>query len=208
MKAKNSLIRILLFAASAVFLGGCSMPQHYNENAADEEKASADVIPYLELKKGQRVADLGAGGGYFSFKLSKAVGDSGIVYAVDVDPESIRYIEAGIKERGIRNVKTVLAGYDDSKLEPRSVDLIFMRDAYHDFQNRVEYFARLRKVLKPGGRIAIIDYDPAKLNIIRKLHGHDLDEKVIIEEMRQAGYVKKASYPVLRQQSFNVFVPE
>ncbi len=208
MRAKNPLIRVLFLAVSAVFLGGCSMPQHYNENAADEEKASVDVIPYLELRKGQSVADLGAGGGYFSFKLAKAVGNSGIVYSVDVDPESIKYIEAGIKERGLKNVKTVLAGYDDSKLNPRSVDLIFLRDAYHDFQNRVEYFARLKKVLKPGGRIAIIDYDPAKLSFLRKLHGHALDEKTIIEEMKKAGYVKKASYPVLRQQSFNVFAPE
>lgn len=208
MKVKNSLMGILMVAAGAVFLGGCSMPQHYNENAAEEEKASVDVIPYLGLKKGQAVADLGAGGGYFSFKLAAAVGETGLVFAVDVDPESIEFIQACVRERGIKNIRTVLASFDDSKLEPRSVDLVFMRDAYHDFQNRVEYFKRLKKVLKPGGRIAIIDYDPKKLGFLRKLHGHDLDESIIIEEMRQAGYVKKAGYPILKKQSFNIFGPE
>jgi ubiquinone/menaquinone biosynthesis C-methylase UbiE len=105
-------------------------------------------------------------------------------------------------------VVTVPAAYEDSKLRPRSVDMVFLRDAYHDFQNRVEYFSRLKKVLKPGGRIVIIDYDPAKLGFLRRLHGHYLDEKIIIEEMKQAGYVKKASFPVLKKQSFNVFGTE
>jgi len=187
---------------------GCISAEHFNEIAAREEKESANVIPYLEMKKGDSVADLGAGGGYFSFKLAEAVGDSGKVYAVDIDPESIAFIRKKIAEKKAGNIEAVLASYDDSRLKPASVDLVFIRNAYHDFQNRVPYFTRLKSVLKPGGRIAIIDYDPSKLGFIRGIFGHALDEKIIIAEMKQAGYAKQKSYTFLKQQSFNIFFVE
>lgn len=207
---KTGFIILILFICiiPSVLSCGCISAEHFNELAAREEKESADVISYLELKKGDSVADIGAGGGYFSFKLAEAVGDSGKVYAVDIDPESIAFIRKTIKEKGAGNIEGVLASYDDSRLKPASVDLVFIRNAYHDFQDRVRYFARLKSVLKPGGRIAIIDYDQSKLGFIRGIFGHALDEKIIIKEIKQAGYAKQKSYTFLKQQSFNIFTIE
>ena len=208
MKTRFIILILSICIFPSVFSCSCISAEHFNELAAREEKESANVIPHLELKKGDSVADLGAGGGYFSFKLAEAVGSSGKVYAIDIDPESIAFIRKKITEKNAGNIEAVLAAYDDSKLAPASVDLVFIRNAYHDFQDRVRYFARLKSVLKPGGRIAIIDYDKSKLGLFRGIFGHALDEKIIIAEMKQAGYIKTRSYTFLKQQSFNIFIVE
>jgi arsenite methyltransferase len=208
MKVVRNALNIFILIAVGVVSIRCSGPQHFNELAASEDRESADVIPYLELKEGSVVADLGAGGGYFSFKLAKAVGGSGKVFAVDVSGESILYIQEKAKERVIHNVEPILATFEDSKLKPGSVDLVFIRNTYHDIQKRVDYFSRLRHVLKPKGRIVIIDYDPAKLDVFRKLFGHAIEEKTIISEMKQAGYIVQKRYPVLKIHSFNIFIPD
>lgn len=197
-----------MFIALAVASCRCSSgARHFNELAVDEEAGSLDVTPYLGLKMGDSVADLGAGGGYFSVKLARAVGPKGVVFAVDIDSESLRFIDEHVKRAGIENVETVLGTFEDSKLQPRSVDLIFVRNTFHDIQDRVAYFSRVKAALKAGGRIAIIDYDPKKLGALRKLHGHYLEESAIVGEMKAAGYEVVQSNDVLKEQSFNIFSP-
>jgi len=192
----------------SLILFRCTSVSHFNDLAETEERESGDIIPYLELKGGDRVADIGAGGGYYSFKLAQAVGKMGVVYAIDIDHASIGYIREHASKTNTTNLKTIIASYDDSKLESQSVDLVFIRNAYHDFQDRVAYFTRLKTALKPKGRVVIIDYDPAKLGFLRKLFGHALDENTIISEMKQAGYMRIKGYSFLKQQSFNVFISE
>ncbi len=190
-----------------LILSGCSSPQHFNDLAQKEEHNSIDVIPYLKLKKGDTIADLGAGGGYFSYRLSQAVGEKGKVYAVEISKESVDYIRKKAKEKGLSNIEVVLAEYDNSKLDKNSIDLVFIRNAYHDFQNRVEYFSQLRSVLKQNGRLAVIDYDPQKLGFFRKFFGHAINEDNIKEELKKAGYLLAESIPLLKYQSFNIFRP-
>lgn len=203
---KETLLKIkTLIVVSSFTITGCMNVSHFNKLAKSEEKESGDIIPYLELKGGEHIADLGAGGGYFSFKLAKAVGESGKIYAVDINPESIAYIKRNAADKGITNIETVLAEFDNSMLKSASVDIVFLRNAYHDFVNRVPYFTRLKAVLKPSGRIVIIDYDPSKLSFFRRMFGHAIEEKTIIDEMNSAGYVRVKNYTVLKQQSFNVF---
>ncbi|OHD72459.1 MAG: hypothetical protein A2W19_13995 [Spirochaetes bacterium RBG_16_49_21] len=178
---------------------------HFNDLAEKEDKSSVNIIPYLNLNKGDVVADIGAGGGYFSCKLSEAVGESGMVYSVDISKESVDFIRKSVQEKGITNIEVVLATYDDSKLKPGTINLIFIRNAFHDIANRVNYFSMLRPVLKKNGRVVIIDYDSDKLGFLRNLIGHSLEEKVIRSEMKEAGYRDLRSYSFLQQQSFNIF---
>jgi ubiquinone/menaquinone biosynthesis C-methylase UbiE len=199
----------MLLALAA--LAGCfcsSMPVHFNTSAEKEDKNSPDIISFLAIKTGSSIADLGAGGGYFSVKLASAAGTGGIVYAVDIDPASLAFIKSYAAEKDAENIKTVQASFENSGLENNSIDLIFMRNAYHDFSDRTAYFSRLRSVFKQGGRIAIIDYERSKLGFFRKLFGHSIDEKTIIKEMEQAGYKKIASHNFLKEHSFNIFSPE
>lgn len=179
--------------------------EHFNNLAENEDKRSVDVLLYIGISEGNTVADLGAGGGYYSFRLARAVGSTGKVYAVDVDPESIAYIKKQAVQKDVRNVEVVPASYENSNLKPRSIDILFVRNAYHDIQNRVAYFSRIKSVLKPNAKVVIIDYDPDKQGWVRKLFGHALNQKVIIYEMAQSGYSLQKSISVLQEQSFNIF---
>ncbi len=204
----KTILRILTLVAALIIStlqSGFASPAHFNDLSEKEDEASVNVIPYLSLSKGDIVADIGAGGGYFSFKLSEAVGGSGRVYSVDISKECTEFISRSAQEKGITNIQVVLASPDDSKLKSGTIDLVFIRNTFHDITDRVNYFSKLRSVLKKKGRVAVIDYDPAKLGFFRNLFGHSLEEKVIISEMKNAGYRLLKSYPFLKQQSFNIF---
>jgi cyclopropane fatty-acyl-phospholipid synthase-like methyltransferase len=116
-----------------------------------------NVIKTLKVKSGDRVCDLGAGSGLFTRPLAKRVGDKGVVYAVDIDPALLNHVEKTAKEQNLSNIKTVLGGEDDPKL-PEPVDLIAIIDTLHHIGNQPAYLKGLKKYLKPGGRIAIIDF--------------------------------------------------
>ena len=98
------------------------------------------MVADLALAPGARVADLGAGGGYFTFRLARAVGPTGLVYAVDVDPGMVDFLAEQAAEQALANVRPVLAAGDDPRLsEP--VDLVFTSNTYHHLANRVAYFS-------------------------------------------------------------------
>lgn len=194
---KLLILFLILFSNYALSFA----PEFFNDLAIEEEKRSVNVIPYLQLKQGDTVADLGAGGGYFSIKMAKVVGEKGMVYAVDIDTESTEYIKNYAKENGLNNVKVILATPHNSKLPQNSLDLIFIRNTYHHFENRVTYFQKLAKTLKPGGRIAIIDYLPEKNNY----SWHSTEVSIMIKEMKQAGFIVQKQFFILKRQSFLIF---
>ncbi|MEM3737402.1 MAG: class I SAM-dependent methyltransferase [Candidatus Bathyarchaeia archaeon] len=130
----------------------------FNRKASDPKSKPDQILEALKLKSGQTVADIGAGGGYFSLRFADAVGREGRVFAVDIDPGFLEFIRDKSKEKGLDNIETILATEDALPLPRRSIDLVFMRNVTHHLPNRVDYFRKLRDVLKPEGRIAIIEY--------------------------------------------------
>jgi len=146
---------------AALVLAGCAQLKQcaYEGFNRDEWQKPQAVIKSLELRPGTMVADLGAGGGYFTFKLARVVGAGGRVFAADVDPDMNDLIAAQAKKEGVANVETILAKPDDPLLPATGVDLIFTVNTYHHLENRVDYFSNLRRYLRPGGRIAIIELD-------------------------------------------------
>ena len=161
------------------------------------------VIRSLALQPGNHVADLGAGGGYFTFRLADAVGPAGKVYAVDVDKDNLDYIARRAQEQGYTNVETILAKYDDPLLPEGGVDLIFTCDTYHHLENRTDYFASATRYLRPGGRIAIIDLNGSSW--FAKLFGHWTPKDTIRREMEAAGYQFNSDFDFLSRQNFQVF---
>ena len=115
------------------------------------------VVEALGVKAGMKVADLGSGSGLFTRPLAKAVLPGGVVYAIDVDAALLTIVERSAKDGGIANIRTVQAAADDAKL-PEPVDLIFICDTLHHIGNQGPYAKKLRQYLKPGGRVAIIDF--------------------------------------------------
>jgi ubiquinone/menaquinone biosynthesis C-methylase UbiE len=162
------------------------------------------VIKSLKIDPGARIADLGAGAGYFTFPLAEATGPAGQVYAVDIDKESLRFIEEeGAQKGGLpSNIQLVLASPDAANLPQNSMDLIFTCNTYHHLANRAAYMNSLARHLRQGGRIAIIDFKPRGWFW---LFGHATAKETVREEMTSAGYRLIEGFEYLPKQHFQVF---
>lgn len=125
----------------------------------DDYQKPQEVVDALALQPGMAVADLGSGSGYFTRRFVDAVTGTGTVYAIDVEPEMLAYVKHSVEAmpRPSR-IEYILANEADPKLPQQSVDLIFVCNTYHHLENRTSYFARLKPALKPGGRIAVVDF--------------------------------------------------
>jgi len=177
----------------------------FNKKAFDPKNKPDEILEALALQQGQKVADIGAGGGYFSLRFAEAVEKDGQVFAVDTNPKFLEFIKNSAKEMGLDNVETVLTAEDNPTLRGKSIDLIFMRNVCHHLPNRVEYFKRLRGALKPRGRIAIIEYRAGGRFSFHRKFGHYVPKEIIIEEMKDAGYRLEKDLDFLPEQSFMIF---
>ncbi|MEM2047229.1 MAG: class I SAM-dependent methyltransferase [Candidatus Jordarchaeales archaeon] len=177
-----------------------------NRKASSSGSKPSEVLKALGLKRGQWVADVGAGGGFFTFKFAEAVGESGKVFAVDTEKELLDFIRKNATRKGLVNIQVVHAPKDEVPLPEGSIDLIFMRNVYHHLENRVNYVKQLKRLLKPNGKIAIIEYRKARHPLL--LHGplkHYVPREEIIKEMEEAGYRKHEEHDFLPEQSFIIF---
>ena len=193
------------FAALLVLiaLAGCTRFKQcaYEGIGRDEWQKPDEVIRALAIRPGDHVADLGSGGGYFTFRLAKAVGAEGKVYAVDVDKGLNDALARRAKEEGYANVEVIRARPDDPQL-PSAVDLIFTSNTYHHLQNRARYFANAKKYLKPDGRVAIVEFNGASWF---ESMGHHTPKEVILNEMKEAGFTLERDHGLLPRQHFLIF---
>jgi len=176
----------------------------FNRKASDPKNKPDDILKALELQPGQKVADIGAGGGYFSMRFAEVVGKNGQVFAVDTDPTLLEYVKHNAKRKGFENIETLLAAEDAPNLPDKGIDLIFMRNVCHHLRNRVEYFRKLGHFLKPYGKVAIIER--SKPLTLHGIFGHYVPRETIIKEMEEAGFIVKQEFDFLPNQSFIIFV--
>ncbi len=137
------------------------------------EERPDEALVALKLKPGDVVADIGAGTGYFSWRMAKMVGEKGTVLAVEIQQEMLDLLATRMTERKVKNVKGVLGTITDPKLPAGGVDLVLMVDVYHEFSHPFEMMENICKGLKPGGRVAFIEYrgeDPAvPIKLVHKM---------------------------------------
>jgi len=169
----------------------------------DQWQQPEKVVAALQIRPGDQVADLGAGGGYFTFKLANAAGPAGKVYAVDIDREMTELIVQQAQKDAAKNIETVVAHIDDPRLPKSGVDLVFSCNTYHHIDGRIAYFSNLRKYLRPGGKVAIIDFD--RRAWLEGLLRHYTPNEFIKREMEQAGYMLQQELTFLDRQSFLIF---
>ena len=162
------------------------------------------VVQALDIVPGARVADLGSGTGYFTFRLADATGQEGRVYAVDIDEQLVEYLAERAREEGYSQVAVVQAEPDDAKLPDGGVDLVFTCNTYHHIGERDAYFRRLRASLRPGGRVAIVELRPAWYT---RFFPHATSSDLIEQEMADAGYRLVERHDWLSRQHFLVFSP-
>jgi precorrin-6B methylase 2 len=148
----------------------------------EREEQPATLLKALGLRPGDVVADIGAGSGYFTFRIAPLVGPKGKVLAVDIQPEMLALIHEGMKKRGVKNVETILGTETDPKLPAAGVDLIFMVDVYHEFAFPFEMTTAMVKALKPGGRLVFVEYRKEDPEVPIKLV-HKMTEKQVRKEM-------------------------
>ena len=156
----------------------------------------AEVLSDLSLKPGMIVADIGAGSGFFSRPLAKAVAPNGKVYAVDIQQGLLDYINKRDTEENIRNVQTVLGEFDDPKLPVRNVDLAFINDVLHHIEHRAAYLKALGAYMKPAGRIAIIEMNKDDPNT-----GHKNQPELLVGREEIVGWMSDAGFKLVEEHA-------
>jgi precorrin-6B methylase 2 len=148
----------------------------------EKEEQPARLLKALGLKPGEVVADVGAGSGYFTFRLAGLVGPKGKVLAVDVQPEMLDLIRKRLKAGKVANVEPVLGTPTDPKLPAGAVDLILLVDVYHEFSHPYEMTRAMVRALKPGGRLVFVEYRLEDPEVPIKLV-HKMSQKQVLQEM-------------------------
>lgn len=191
--------------AVVLALTGCAewTYQRMNDPSRDVWQKPYAVVEKLSIAPGSRVADLGAGGGYFTWHLAKAVGPRGTVYAVDIEERAINMIFKEMVARGTPNVRPVRAEPHDPRL-PEPVDLVFSCDTYHHINDRITYFRSLASSLRAGGRVAILDFHPR--GFVSDLFDHRVEKAEVRREMEDAGYLMVDDYDFIDRQHFQIFL--
>jgi ubiquinone/menaquinone biosynthesis C-methylase UbiE len=167
----------------------------------DREQQPDRVVASLGLRPGQRVADLGSGSGYFTFRLADAVAPGGVVYAVDTDPDMLAMVDERAQRDGTS--VTTLESDGDALSLPEPVDLIFLSHSFHHLPGTGAYLGAARDQLKQDGRVAIVEGRPKGL--FHRLFGHATDPAEVRSQMTAAGYRLLAAHDFLRNDSFQVF---
>ena len=163
------------------------------------------ILDALLIAEGSVVADLGAGGGWFTVRLARRVGPNGLVYAEDIQPEMIEAIARRVQEEGLQNVRTVLGTPTDPRL-PSKVDALLIVDVYHEMDDPVTVLKNVAKSLKPQGRIGVVGYNPGGGG-----PGPEPDQRIdpqtIIRDATEAGLQLTLREPVPPFQFLLVFGP-
>jgi ubiquinone/menaquinone biosynthesis C-methylase UbiE len=163
-----------------------------------------EVLTALRLKPGEVIADIGAGSGYFTFRFSHFVGEKGKIYAVDVSPDMILYINRRIRDLKLNNVISILADPDDPLLPDRSVNRFFFSESWHHIENQTKYLSLMKRMLKPGGEVVMIDFHKKELPVGPPPEMRIAREDVI-NQMEKNGFRLAKEHTFLPYQYFLIF---
>jgi ubiquinone/menaquinone biosynthesis C-methylase UbiE len=153
----------------------------------EQEEKPSQLVELLDLKRGAAVADIGAGTGYISWRMAQKVGPNGRIYAVDIQQEMLDLLAEKMKARGVQNVTPVLGTITNANLPANSIDLAIMVDVYHEFSHPYEMMKSIHTALKPGGRLAFVEYRAEDLNVPIK-PVHKMTEMQVKKEAVAAGF--------------------
>jgi precorrin-6B methylase 2 len=171
----------------------------FDSPGRDERLQIDRVMDILKITPGKSVADIGAGSGWFTVRAARRVGDTGVVYAVDINPEAVRSIDQRSQKEGLHNVKTILSRSDDPQLPANSVDSVLLLKTYHEVDKPVALLRNLRALLRAGARVGIIDRNGNGEN-------HGVNRDIVIKEASEAGYSLRAQYDFVKGDGMDYFL--
>ena len=171
----------------------------FDSPGRDEKLQINRVMDILEVFPGKNVADIGAGSGWFTVRAARRVTETGSVYAVDINPEAVRYIEKRAQKESLHNVKTILSKSDDAQLPANQIDSVLLLKAYHEVDKPVALLRNLRASLRPGAKVGIIDRNGNGEN-------HGVARDIVIKEASEAGYVLQSQYDFVKGDGMDYFL--
>jgi predicted methyltransferase len=171
----------------------------FEEPGRDKRLQIDRVMDLLQLKPGSTIADIGAGGGWFSVRAARRVAPNGQVIAEEINPKAIGYIQQRTKREHLSNVTTLLGTPDDPKLAPNSLDAALMLKVYHEIAHPPLVLASLRAALKPGACFGIIDRNGNGAD-------HGLNEPIVRAEVERAGFRQVARYDFTKADGQDYFL--
>ena len=177
--------------------------QNLESPSRQEWQKPDQVVARLKLKSGQRVAEIGSGSGYFVVRLARTVGETGKVYAVDIDPDMLNYLKWRAENEKLGNIELVEATLDDPKLTSASVDMVFICNTVHHIENRDRYYPYITRALREGGRLVVIDFYNRPLPVPSPRV--KIARSNMIKEIERAGFHLVEEYDFLPHQYFLVF---
>ena len=177
--------------------------QVFDDPKRDAWQKPHEVIQALKLKPDAVIADIGSGTGYFSARFAHMV-PQGRVYGLDTEPDMVKHLYERAKREGLKNIVAVQAQPSDPRL-PEKADVVVLVDVYHHIENREQYLKRLQQSLKPGGRLAVIDFRMDSPNGPPKAARIAPDQVKV--ELQRAGYELAEEHGFLPNQYFLVFQP-
>ena len=170
------------------------------EDAKRDQNLQVDrVMDLLKIQTGAKVADIGAGSGWFTVRAARRVGPRGEVFAIEINREYLAYIRERAAKEKLANIRTTLGRADDPLLAPASVDAVLLLKTYHEIAQPGALMRHVREALRKGGRVGIIDRNG-------KGDDHGLDAAIVIEEMRRAGFKLKAQHDFVKADGDDYFL--
>jgi SAM-dependent methyltransferase len=185
------------------FSGAEKWAQAFDDPERDSWQKPHEVLQALKLAPDASIADIGSGTGYFAVRFAHRV-PKGRVYGVDAEPDMVRYLTERAKREGLANLTVVAAKPNDPAI-PSAVDLVILVDTYHHVPDRERYFRNLQKSLKPGGRLAIIDFTLD--SPVGPPRNARIPADAVKKELARAGYALAEEHTFLPHQYFLVFRP-
>jgi ubiquinone/menaquinone biosynthesis C-methylase UbiE len=185
-------------ATSTPYTGDLSI---FESSGRDARLQINRVMDILKIAPGKNVADIGAGSGWFTVRAARRVGSTGTVYAVDINPEAIQYIDRRVRDESLTNVKTILNdGHSDDPMLPKeAVDAVLLLKTYHEVADPIPLLEHLRPSLRPGARVGIIDRNGNGTD-------HGISQKVVIKEATEAGYRLLENYDFVKGDGMDYFL--
>lgn len=175
-----------------------------DDPARDVYQKPHEVITALDLKPVEAVADIGAGSGYFTFRLAHHVGEAGRVYAVDVSPDMIVHLNRRIRDLQVKNVVSILSAPDDPLLADPSIHRFFICDTWHHIGDHPHFLGLMKKMLRPGGQVVMIDFKKAETPVGPPMEMR-IDRSDLLKEMEANGFKLADEHNFLPHQYFLVF---
>lgn len=170
----------------------------------EQEENAALMLKELRIQPGWTICDLGCGSGYHALTMARTTGETGRILAVDVQQQMLDMLAARAEGRGLKNIKTILGAYHDPKLPPASCDLILLVDVYHEFSHPEHQLKAMHAALKPGGRVALVEYRAEDRKVPIKPE-HKMSKAQIFKEWLPMGFVVDREFDGLPWQHLILF---